>query len=203
MHTRTRTHTRLPPRPGKHTGTQPARGWDGARSPCRSRAAAMLWLLGAGRVGRWGYQGARGGAEQPLSSPITSSAASCLPFGVKHMTFEAVKPTGCGRAWLQAVAVPWEMLGLTGDNPGLSEALGHGSLLGSRKGFFLLRKRSCRLGTGSSVLAASLYGQGVATGRKHLPLLARSCSICLRARWGPVWTKPGVPSSLPPLCQLP
>lgn len=162
----------------------------------------MLWLLGAGRMGRRGYRGARGGAEQPPSSPITSSAASRLPFGVKHVAFEAVRPTGCGCPWLQAVALPGEMLGLTGDDPGLSAASGHGSSLGSRKGFFLLRKRSCRLGTGSSVLAASLHGQGLGTDRKYLPPgNARSFSILLQARWGPVWTNPGVPSSLSLLCQ--
>lgn len=60
---------------------------------------------------------------------------------------------------------PWpEMLGLMGDDPGLLVASGHGSSLGSHKGFFLLRNMSCCLGMGSSALAVSLRWQGVGTG---------------------------------------
>lgn len=119
---------------------------------------SLLWPPKAGRAGRRGSEGAPEAAE-PLGSLFTSSAASCLPFGVKHTSLEAMEPMPCMHTWLQAAAVPWKMPGLTGDGPGLLAASGHGSLLRSHKGFFLLRKRSCCLGTGFSALAASLRGQ--------------------------------------------
>lgn len=123
------THTHRHTPPSQARGMQKAQGCDGVQGLCHS----PYWQAEWGDMAILELEGLQ-------SSPMLFIHLHACLFGLKFIALDAEKPKRCGQAWLQSVAVPWEMLGLTGDDPGLSAASGQGSLLGSHKGFFLLRK---------------------------------------------------------------